>query len=149
MYGNFYPQMPQNPYMQAVQPQKQEVIKVNGENGARAYQMPPNSSALLLDESGQLVWLVVSDGACYKSIGAYDITPHEEASAPDYSTLEQRIARLEETINAYTANSTNARTERNITTDSTAPKNCKPTQKYERPASTYESVSSGEQSRNG
>ena len=111
MYGNFFPQMPQNPYMQAVQPQKQEVVKVNGENGARTYQMPPNSSALLLDESGQIVWLVVTDGAGYKSVGAYDITPHEEAPAPDYSTLEQRIARLEETINAYTANSTNARTE--------------------------------------
>ena len=110
MYGNFFPQMPQNPYMQAVQPQKQEVVKVNGENGARAYQMPPNSSALLLDESGQLVWLVVSDGAGYKSVGAYDITPHQEAPAPDYGSLEQRIARLEETINAYTADTSNART---------------------------------------
>lgn len=29
----------------------QQVIKVNGRNGAEAYQMSPNSSVLLLDES--------------------------------------------------------------------------------------------------
>ena len=34
-----------------MQPQvRSEIVKVNGENGARAYQLAPNSSALLLDE---------------------------------------------------------------------------------------------------
>ena len=30
---------------------KLEVIRVNGKNGAEAFQMPPNSSIILLDES--------------------------------------------------------------------------------------------------
>lgn len=115
MYGNgYYPQIPQNPYMQAVQPQpiaaKQEVVKVNGENGARAYQMPPNSSALLLDESGLIVWLVVSDGAGYKTCTPYDITPHQTTPAPDYGSLEQRITRLEELMNGNASDTTDART---------------------------------------
>ena len=47
-----------------MQPQvRSEIVKVNCENGARTYQLAPNSSALLLDESSQIVWLVQSDGA--------------------------------------------------------------------------------------
>lgn len=84
--------MQQNPYQQ--QP-RQEVVKVNGENGARAFPIGANSSAILLDESGKLIWLVTTDGAGYKTVSPYDITPHQVAPAPDYSTLEQRIERLE------------------------------------------------------
>ena len=78
----------------------QQVVRVSGEPGARAYQIGANSSALLLDESGQIVWLVTSDGAGYKTVSPYDISPHQEAPAPDYGTLESRIKRLEEIVNA-------------------------------------------------
>ena len=78
---------------------KQEVVKVNGENGARAYQIGANSSALLLDESGKMVWLVVSDGAGYKTVAVYDIMPHEEPPAPNFADLESRIANLERMMN--------------------------------------------------
>ena len=64
-------------------PQRQEIIRVNGENGARAYQMAPNSSALLLDESAPLVWLVQTDGAGYKTEAPYTITPYQAQPAPD------------------------------------------------------------------
>ena len=116
MYGNPYMQT-FNPYQQLqlqqqqMQQPQQEVVKVNGENGARAYPMGANSSALLLDSSGLLVWLVTSDGAGYKTVSAYDITPHQEAPAPDYSTLDQRITRLEGLIHESTSNSSAARHE--------------------------------------
>ena len=92
------------PYMTPFQYQQptSQVVKVNGENGARAYTMGANSSALLLDESGLMVWLVVSDGAGYKTVTPYDITPHQVAPAPDFVSLESRIKRLEEMINAST-----------------------------------------------
>lgn len=104
----------QNPYMnpygfaqpyqnQITQPQ-QQVTKVNGENGAKAYQIGVNSSALLLDESGLLIWLVTSDGAGYKTVTAYDIKPHQEAPKPDYGSLENRIQRLEEIVNGNARN---------------------------------------------
>ena len=103
-----------NPYLGAQQPYRQaprqEVIKVNGENGARAFPMGANSSALLLDESGVIVWLVTTDGAGYKSVSPFDITPHEAAPAPDFSTLEARITRLEEMMtNGNTSNPADAR----------------------------------------
>ena len=102
MYNPFAPAMPYQMYQQ---PQQQtQVVRVNGENGARTYQIGPNSSALLLDESGTLVWLVTTDGAGYKTVGAYDITPHQQPTAVDYSSLETRIKRLEDMINGNTAN---------------------------------------------
>lgn len=106
---NGYPNQMFNPYgflQQYQQPQlpSTQVTKVHGENGARAYTMGPNSSALLLDESGLMVWLVTSDGAGYRSVSAYDIVPHQEAPKPDYGTLENRISRLEEIVNGNPGN---------------------------------------------
>ena len=80
-------------------PQRQEIIRVNGENGARAYQLAPNSSALLLDESAPLVWLVQTDGAGYKTATPYTIAPYQAQAEPDYASLEERIKRLEDMIN--------------------------------------------------
>ena len=104
-----------NPYGMAPQYQPpvmpaaaQQVVRVNGENGARAYQIGANSSAILLDESGLMIWLVTSDGAGYKTVQAYDIAPHKEAPAPDYGSLEDRIRRLEEKVNGNTGNTSAA-----------------------------------------
>ena len=96
-YFNPYPQQPIIPPIQPTQ-----VVKVNGENGARAFNLGANSSALLLDETGLLVWLVTTDGAGYKTVTPYDIKPHQAAPSPDYSTLESRIKRLEEMMNDTT-----------------------------------------------
>ena len=87
-YNNFMPY-----------PQRTEVVRVNGRAGAESYAMGPNSSALLLDESGSLVWLATTDGAGYKTVSPYDISPHQVAPAPDFSSLESRIKKLEERFN--------------------------------------------------
>ena len=92
-YG--YPQVPQAMPMAAP---AQQVVRVNGENGARAYAIGANSSALLLDESGTAVRLVTSDGAGYKTVAAYDIAPHQEPPAKEYTDLESRVKKLEEMI---------------------------------------------------
>ena len=101
-YLNPYGFAAQQPMMQGTQmsfANQQQVTRVNGENGARTYQIGANSSALLLDESGTMVWLVTSDGAGYKTVSAYDIVPHKTEPAPDFGSLESRVKRLEEMIN--------------------------------------------------
>ena len=109
-YFNPYGFMQQQQVPSGQQPVVQ-VVRVNGENGAKSYQIGANSSALLLDESGKMVWLVTSDGAGYKTVSAYDIVPHQEEPKPDYTNLESRIQavekRLEEFVNGNTRN-TNA-----------------------------------------
>ena len=103
---------PQYPQPVPAQPAPQQVVRVNGDNGARAYQMGANSSALLLDESGTMVWLVTSDGAGYKTVSAYDITPHQAEPPKDWTDLENRVKKLEEMMggrrNGYTGNSSAA-----------------------------------------
>lgn len=79
-------------------PQQEQVLQVNGENGARAVNMGPNSSKLALDMSGLLVWLITTDGAGYKTVTPYDITPHKIESAPDYSALESRLSKIEKDL---------------------------------------------------
>lgn len=105
MYQNPYSQfmgsqMAMNPYqgMTPAAPQMQ-VTKVNGEGGANAYSMGPNSSAILLDASGTMIWAVTTDGAGYKTVMAYDIIPHKSQETITYEGLESRIKRLEEMIN--------------------------------------------------
>ena len=107
-YLNPYGLQPQGYQQYPVGPQMQ-VTKVNGENGARSFQMGANSSALLLDESGLMVWLVTSDGAGYKTVAPYDIVPHQEAPAPDWGALDKRITKLEGMINANAADTSATR----------------------------------------
>ena len=94
--GNIY-----NPYLyNSTAPQKQEVIRVNGRNGAEAYQMAPNSSILLLDETAPIVWLKTTDGASYPTLNGYVITPLKEKNVSQigYIELEERITKLEEMV---------------------------------------------------
>ena len=95
-FPNYYPQTAP----------KQEITKVNGEGGARAYQLFPNSSALLLDENNTIVWVVSTDGAGYKTVTPYSITPYQQAPAVNVEDLSARLTKLEEVVNAksYSAN---------------------------------------------
>ena len=103
-YGNQYPVNQQNA-------QRYEIIHVNGENGARALQMLPNSNALLLDDTQPIVWLAQTDGAGYKTVTPYTITPYQPEPTVDVKTLEHRIARLEEIVSAKSEKSDTATAE--------------------------------------
>ena len=104
---NSFPSAPygmQNQFNNQTYPlQKQEVIRVNGKNGAAALNLPPNSSVLLLDENEPVVWLKVTDGAGYPSLTAYSITPYKEKEPIDLTSLESRITRLEAKLNESNA----------------------------------------------
>nr|WP_297936282.1 hypothetical protein [uncultured Lachnoclostridium sp.] len=95
-----------NPYMtQAQQPyatqmlQRQRIVQVNGRQGADAYQIGPDSQALLLDTHDPIVWLIQTDGAGYKTVTPYDIVEHKEVNQTIVlQNLETRIHTLEEKI---------------------------------------------------
>lgn len=89
----------QNPYQQNQPMQRYDVIKVNGKNGAEAFQMAPNSSVLLLDETSPIVWLKQTDGAGYPTLSPYSITPYQPEPQVSMGSLEARISRLEDIIN--------------------------------------------------
>lgn len=100
-YGN-YQQQSYQPRYSGMQPDMQpryDIIRVSGENGAKAFGLPPNSSVILLDETAPIVWLKTTDGAGYPTLTPYTITPYQAAAQPDYGTLEARIKRLEDMLN--------------------------------------------------
>ena len=87
--------MPIAPYNPVSAP-RHEIIRVSGKGGAEAFQMAPNSSVLLLDETAPVVWLCTSDSLGNVTPAAYDITPHKEAPQPD--SIEARLAAVEANV---------------------------------------------------
>ena len=98
---NYVPQVPQlqMPQFQMPAPQMQ-VTRVNGENGVDAFQMGPNSSALLLDETAPIVWLVQTDGAGYKVKTPYNITPHTPEPSPEIKNMDERLDMIDRRLQA-------------------------------------------------
>lgn len=125
-----YPANPFNPYQGVnpaylnqinggMHPANNQIIKVNGRGGAEAYQMPPNSQVLLLDETEPIIWLKQTDGAGYPTLTAYDIKPHEEVPVPDMRNLEERIRKIEEAIKNEPDYSSNSRKDAGTRTSKT------------------------------
>lgn len=101
MYNQpYYPQQFNQQYAPQQIPKRTEIIHVNGEPGAQAFQMMPNSQALLLDDTAPLVWLAQTDGAGYKTVTPYTIAPYKAKDPIDMKSLEERIERLEGILNA-------------------------------------------------
>lgn len=80
--------------------QKTDLITVNGENGANAFVMAPNSKVALFDTTAPIVFIKATDGAGYATVEAFDLTPHKSIQITDHiSALEARIVKLEEALN--------------------------------------------------
>ena len=84
----------QQGYAPAQMPQ-QQVLRVNGIEGARALQMGPNSSAFAADETDpNRIFLCVTDGAGFKTVRPIRGTFEDIDQKPN-SVIEERIAALE------------------------------------------------------
>lgn len=93
-YGNMFPTLFSPPQIQPqVQPQntQTQLIKVNGLEGAKAYQMGPNSSVALFHESEDILYVKVTDGAGFPTIRTFRFEPFEvEPEKPTkYVTMEE------------------------------------------------------------
>lgn len=102
MYGqNAFGYNPYQPTYQsptAVQTGRQSIVRVNGENGARALQLPPNSEMLALDNTQAIVWLAQTDGAGYLSVTPYDIAVHQEKPPFDIQSLLNDVEELKRKV---------------------------------------------------
>ena len=86
-YQSPYTQPAQSQYMDRLaqmQPPPQPrdgLIRVTGMDGARAYQMPPNSTVALFDGGQDVFYVKTTDGAGFPTIRAYSFQPMEQAQA--------------------------------------------------------------------
>lgn len=92
---------PYYPYPQQQRPQRpaQQVMHVSGKEGLNALRLPPDSSALVLDDTAPLVWLCQTDSAGYMTQAAYSIAPYVEPEPVDLNALCARLERLEVLLN--------------------------------------------------
>ena len=108
MYG--LPRQPMNyqqmrSMMNQQMQQGSKIDRVNGKEGAEAYFLMPNSEVLLLDTTNPIVWLKQTDSAGYGTVTGFNVIPLKDdadVSQNDYSTLEQRIANIEQILDGMT-----------------------------------------------
>jgi hypothetical protein len=79
--------------------QPQQIVEVNGEAGANAYNLAANSSVILLDTQHPICYVVKTDGAGLKTVMPFDMTPHIPKEQVLMNSIEERLKRLEEMIN--------------------------------------------------
>ena len=100
MFQNPYASLiPQNQYHnpqmnnQQIFPQEQpqNLIRVNGIDGAKAYQMPANSTVALFDSNEDVMYVKSTDGAGFPSIRTFEFTEklNEEGKSPDVEYISR------------------------------------------------------------
>jgi hypothetical protein len=83
-YGMQYGNQFQNQQAQS------NLIKVNGIEGAKAYQMNANSSVALFDANNDIFYVKNTDGAGFPTIKAFSFTPLDvEQSNTEYVTRKE------------------------------------------------------------
>lgn len=99
--------MPYNPYMpyqSTWQQQPQPInglVSVTGIEGAKAYQLPPNSSMPLFDANSDILYLKTTDGAGFPTVRAFSFTEigteqptHDYVTREDFNALVKRVEGL-------------------------------------------------------
>lgn len=67
------------------------IIRVNGENGAKAFQMNvPNSSVVLFDENENVFYLKTTDGACFPTLRYFDFNERNVTAEPTQTEFINR-----------------------------------------------------------
>lgn len=91
--NQFYNPQMMNPTPVQPQEQTQNLIRVNGIEGAKAYQMPANSTVALFDSNDDVMYVKSTDGAGFPSIRTFAFTEVKEQNKPiqqvDYISREE------------------------------------------------------------
>lgn len=82
------------PQQMPVPQQQNQLIRVTGIDGARAYQMPPNSVAPLFDSDNDILFVKSTDGAGFPTIRAFrfeaiDMERQQAGQAAEYVTRKE------------------------------------------------------------
>ena len=102
MNNQAQPQMQQFGSQMPVSQPSNGLIRVTGMDGAKAYQMPPNSVVALFDGNEDIFYIKTSDGAGFSTIKPFKFIPMEETHAPVANTSDfatrQELASLQHEI---------------------------------------------------
>jgi hypothetical protein len=118
--NNFYP----NQFSTLTQPQMptQNLIRVNGIDGAKAYQMSANNTVALFDTNEDIMYVKSTDGAGFPSIRTFSFTEIKEntkvSQNSDYISRQEFEDFKKELMN--NGKQSISRSKSNLTTDKSA-----------------------------
>ena len=113
----------QNPYAMNMTPQTPTTLtRVTGIDGAKAYQMTPNSTVALFDNNEDIMYIKTTDGAGFPTIRTFAFNEvvannHTAPENVDYVTRDEFNKLKEELLNGKQSIS---RSKSNLTTDKSA-----------------------------
>lgn len=92
----YMPQSYQTMYQQQqYQPPINGLVSVTGIEGAKAYQLPPNSAMPLFDANSDVLYLKTTDAAGYPTIREFEFKPRAAAVTVQDQTVEDRLSKIE------------------------------------------------------
>ena len=86
MYPSMYPYQT-TPYLPQAQPQT--IQYVNGKQSAESYQMPANSSVILMDSNMARFYMKQTDASGMSTIKSFDFKESEEEKPTEYVTKQE------------------------------------------------------------
>lgn len=98
MMGNPYGQIGQmgmSRQMDMGQMPSNQLIRVTGIDGAKAYQMPPNSVSALFDSNEDVMYIKSTDGAGFPTIRQFTFTEVQNATVPGQTQAAEYVTREE------------------------------------------------------
>jgi hypothetical protein len=112
----------QNPYAMNMTPQTPTTLtRVTGIDGAKAYQMTPNSTVALFDSNEDIMYIKTTDGAGFPTIRTFAfnevVANNSVPENVDYVTRDEFNKLKEELLNGKQSIS---RSKSNLTTDKSA-----------------------------
>ena len=78
----YNPQSPQNMFSPQIEP-VQNLVRVNGVDGAKAYQMPANSTVALFDANEDIMYIKTTDGAGFPAIRLFRFEELKQETAQE------------------------------------------------------------------
>ena len=92
-------------YNNYFQPQRQELIKVNGLEGAKNYPLSPGSTIALFDAESDIMYIKSMDAGGFPSIRTFsfmEMTSNPmDTTESRISNLEAEIANIKEVLNGF------------------------------------------------
>ena len=85
--------------------QKQELIRVNGIEGAKNYPLSPGSTVALFDAESDIMYIKTMDAGGFPSIRTFSFmettSKPVDATESRFSAIEMEIAKLKEALNGF------------------------------------------------
>lgn len=124
----------QNPYAMNMTPQTPTTLtRVTGIDGAKAYQMTPNSTVALFDNNEDIMYIKTTDGAGFPTIRTFSfnevthntqqqVSNNEYVTRDEFNRLKEELLNGKQFIQQSTADLDTARSEQSIQSNITTEK---------------------------